>query len=65
MNDLLATANRVLLETRRLRDQHNLLRQDAARLSKKIGATLQSSPFHGPPSLEEGDLAGSNLAGND
>jgi hypothetical protein len=31
MKDLLATANRVLLEIRWLRDQHTLLRQDAVK----------------------------------
>jgi hypothetical protein len=64
MNDLLAEANRVLLETRWLRDQHNLLRASAARLSRKIGTTLQSRPFHRPLSPDEGDGAGSNPAAN-
>jgi hypothetical protein len=66
MNDLLAEANSVLRETRRLRDQNKLLRQHAARLSKEIGAKLQSAPFHRPSSLEESDLAGLiSPAGND
>jgi len=64
MNDLLAEANRVLLETRWLRDQHDLLRMNAVRLSRKIGTTLQSRPFDRLPSPDEGDGAGSNPAAN-
>jgi hypothetical protein len=43
MDDLLAKANRVLLESRRLMDQHRLLRLQAAMLSKTIGSRAQSA----------------------
>jgi two-component system, chemotaxis family, CheB/CheR fusion protein len=57
MNDPLAKADCVLLKTGWLRDQHDLLRKDAARLSREIGTTLQSNRFDTPPSPGESPIA--------